>query len=203
MVYVDEKHCLGCGLCVDACPFGAIRVENGIARVEQSLCSGCGECVASCPEGALIEKQVPAVVGASADATAVARSEGMSHPDAPIRHVPREEHRRGELAAHIGSTAVPWVGAALAFVGREIVPHVVQHLTDRYRYGAGSGAESYQDLGTARTPHGQGAGRRGLGQGAGRRGLGQRAGRVLGRRGGRGAGKTGGRGRRARRRQGR
>ena len=42
--------CLGMGSCVKACPFGAIHIENGIAKVDSSLCRACGKCVAVCPK---------------------------------------------------------------------------------------------------------------------------------------------------------
>lgn len=42
--------CLGLGTCEKACPFGAIVVENGLARVIASKCTACGKCVAACPK---------------------------------------------------------------------------------------------------------------------------------------------------------
>lgn len=42
--------CVGLGNCVKACPFGAIVVENGLAKVIQSKCTGCSKCVAACPK---------------------------------------------------------------------------------------------------------------------------------------------------------
>ena len=49
--------CLGCGLCVQFCDYGALkRVENRI-EVDEVACMGCGACVAVCPSGAL---QLPA-----------------------------------------------------------------------------------------------------------------------------------------------
>ena len=42
--------CLGYGTCVKACPFGAIKVENGVAVVEYEKCVGCGLCVNACPK---------------------------------------------------------------------------------------------------------------------------------------------------------
>ncbi len=42
--------CLGYGDCAAACDRGAIRVENGIAKVDVALCGGCGDCVAVCPK---------------------------------------------------------------------------------------------------------------------------------------------------------
>lgn len=46
-------HCSGCGRCVAVCPQGALRMEQGLARVDRSLCDGCGKCVNSCWPGAL------------------------------------------------------------------------------------------------------------------------------------------------------
>ncbi|MEA4971896.1 MAG: RnfABCDGE type electron transport complex subunit B [Candidatus Metalachnospira sp.] len=42
--------CMGLGSCVKACPFGAIKVENGIAVVDPEICVACGKCVATCPK---------------------------------------------------------------------------------------------------------------------------------------------------------
>lgn len=42
--------CVGMGNCARACPFGAIVVEDGLARVIQSKCTGCGKCVSACPK---------------------------------------------------------------------------------------------------------------------------------------------------------
>lgn len=46
--------CLGLGSCVKTCPFGAIDITGGIARVIEERCMSCGKCVAVCPK-ALIE----------------------------------------------------------------------------------------------------------------------------------------------------
>lgn len=43
--------CIGFGTCVDACPFGAIEVKDGVAVVDYAKCRGCGVCVAACPKG--------------------------------------------------------------------------------------------------------------------------------------------------------
>ncbi len=41
--------CTGLGSCVRACPFNAITVVDGCARVNSEECRGCGVCVATCP----------------------------------------------------------------------------------------------------------------------------------------------------------
>lgn len=43
--------CLGYGDCVKACPYGAISVCSGVARVEPELCRACGLCLNACPRG--------------------------------------------------------------------------------------------------------------------------------------------------------
>ena len=50
---VVEEACLGCGLCSKRCPYGAIKVENGKAKVNYDVCSGCLECYFACPNKAL------------------------------------------------------------------------------------------------------------------------------------------------------
>ena len=45
--------CLGCGDCVAACSFGAIKMdpETGLPSFDESKCTGCGSCVKACPKG--------------------------------------------------------------------------------------------------------------------------------------------------------
>lgn len=46
-----EYGCLGYGDCVNACSFGALSIQNGIASVCPELCTACGTCEATCPRG--------------------------------------------------------------------------------------------------------------------------------------------------------
>lgn len=51
MVVIDEKKCIGCGLCAADCIAQNIVIEEK-ARVKQD-CFQCGHCVAVCPKGAV------------------------------------------------------------------------------------------------------------------------------------------------------
>lgn len=44
-----NSGCLGFGTCAAICPFGAIKVENGVAIVDRDACKACGKCVEACP----------------------------------------------------------------------------------------------------------------------------------------------------------
>ncbi len=42
--------CMGYGSCVKECPFDAIHIVDGIAKVDKEKCKACGKCIAVCPK---------------------------------------------------------------------------------------------------------------------------------------------------------
>jgi carbon-monoxide dehydrogenase iron sulfur subunit len=48
-VVIDEASCIGCLACVDACPFGALRLGPDMELLKCDLCSGDPQCVKYCP----------------------------------------------------------------------------------------------------------------------------------------------------------
>lgn len=48
---VDEGKCIGCGACVEACPWHMPTVNKETGK--SSKCIACGECAKGCPSGAL------------------------------------------------------------------------------------------------------------------------------------------------------
>ena len=42
--------CIGFGDCEAVCPYGAIQVCNGLAKVDREKCVGCGLCAKTCPQ---------------------------------------------------------------------------------------------------------------------------------------------------------
>lgn len=50
---INSKKCIGCGICVQACPVDALEIVDGISVVEEEKCIKCGKCVRVCPTSAI------------------------------------------------------------------------------------------------------------------------------------------------------
>lgn len=51
---LDEKKCVGCGMCLLVCPHAVFRLTNGTAGiVNRDACMECGACSRNCPVEAL------------------------------------------------------------------------------------------------------------------------------------------------------
>ena len=50
---VNKDECIGCGVCVDACPSDAIKMVDDLAVIDEELCVDCGACVDECPNSAI------------------------------------------------------------------------------------------------------------------------------------------------------
>lgn len=61
MVVIDTERCKGCGLCVEACPFGVLGISptfnrygyNVAVMVAPEKCTGCTMCAQMCPDAAI------------------------------------------------------------------------------------------------------------------------------------------------------
>ena len=142
MLYVDENRCSGCGICVEACPVGAMSLQDGRASIDQNLCTQCEACEVACPETAILAVSEPALLPEG--------TSGAAQPEAKAAPVP------------VGSRLVPAIGAALVFFGREIVPRLSGHLLDALdrRMAAPSANRDTTGLASSARRSGKGAARR-------------------------------------------
>jgi len=52
LLEIDKDKCIGCGGCIDACPFGALSLVDNMVVVNDK-CTACGACLLACPVHAL------------------------------------------------------------------------------------------------------------------------------------------------------
>jgi len=106
---VNAEQCTGCGACVEICPDGAIRLSENLAVLDQAICSQCQFCIDACPVGAITAVELPVAVTKPAAVQ-------------PVREV------EIVVAEPIPANPKPWLSAALAFAGREILPRLADAL---------------------------------------------------------------------------
>lgn len=71
IAWIDPQHCIGCTLCIQACPVDAIiGARKRMHTVIESLCTGCDLCVAPCPVDCIEMRPAPSADWSTRDAQA-------------------------------------------------------------------------------------------------------------------------------------
>jgi len=106
---IDEPRCIGCTLCIQACPVDAIVGAAGLMHtVLEESCTGCELCLPPCPVECIAMVALPLERAAwtQADARAAkarfeARAARLARPRAPRPNAARDERarRRAVVAA--------------------------------------------------------------------------------------------------------
>lgn len=122
---VDLDTCAGCGVCVEACPQGAIQLLDYRAVIDQARCTGCQACVEACPNGAIQPVAEPAL-------SLTSRVEPQPTPLSLVRPVPQVIHlpnpTNPPAAAPPFRTPSPLARAALAFLNSDLAPRLLELL---------------------------------------------------------------------------
>jgi ferredoxin len=101
---VSHPECSGvrrCGLCLDACPHGAVSAVGDGVAVDPAACTGCAACVTACPAGAMsvpgatlvqLEAQLEVLLAGPRPGIVLA-CETADLPDG-VHRTPAESHER-------------------------------------------------------------------------------------------------------------
>ena len=154
IVRIDEEKCYGCGLCVNACAEGAIKIVDGKAKLlSEFYCDGLGACIGHCPQDAItIEKREAAEFDEEATKAHLSKqketqvqaafaSPGMSAKKLRETSKPRDSAQSTGEASELGhwpvqlklvSTHAPYfAGADLLFVAN-CVPFAMADFHSRF-----------------------------------------------------------------------
>lgn len=97
VAFIDESLCIGCTLCIQACPVDAIvGAPKLMHTVLTELCTGCDLCVPPCPVDCIAMPPAPPAIAAWDDARAAAARERYEWRNARLQR--DEEARAAQLA---------------------------------------------------------------------------------------------------------
>ncbi len=101
VAFIDESACIGCTLCIQACPVDAIvGAAKQMHTVLPSLCTGCDLCVPPCPVDCISMQPVtPGRTGWDAWSQADASAARMRHEERARRLKREKEDNDARLAA--------------------------------------------------------------------------------------------------------
>ena len=107
VAYIDESLCIGCTLCIQACPVDAIvGAAKQMHTVVSELCTGCDLCVHPCPVDCIVMHPVAESTGWAAWSQFEADAARERHDFRAVRLKREKEENDARLAAKAAAKMV-------------------------------------------------------------------------------------------------
>lgn len=103
IVWIDENWCIGCTLCIKACPVDAIVGANKrMHTIIEVQCTGCDLCLPVCPVDCILTEALPTPEGQTPKTAWGTWSQ--SQADQALRHYTQRQHRLQHETLHKNQT---------------------------------------------------------------------------------------------------
>jgi Na+-translocating ferredoxin:NAD+ oxidoreductase subunit B len=133
VAWVMESHCIGCTLCIKACPVDCIvGAPKRMHTVIEALCTGCELCIPVCPVDCIaLEDVTPSLSGWSAWSTTQAtaarthfetrnRRRAQQQVDTQAQRDAKAQAQLADLAAHSAITDAATLGRKKALIAQAL-----------------------------------------------------------------------------------
>lgn len=151
--WIDEASCIGCTLCIQACPTDAIV---GAAKQMHTIliehCTGCELCIAPCPVDciellpmqALAQRGAPSATGLAARPVADESARWRARHDWRRQRLARERHEREQRLAHKAQEKLRMLDAMTQDADLERKRAAVRAAIERARERAAAAASEWR-----------------------------------------------------------
>jgi len=119
IAFIDENWCIGCTLCIPACPTDAIIGTNkAMHTVQEAYCTGCALCLAVCPVDCIVLENASGSSTGWAAWSAAQAQRASERYEFRLERLKQDEHQQTLSPARLPEPPVPAQGEGTVGLGK-------------------------------------------------------------------------------------